>query len=438
MAMYGWYIPKMSGKVKVAGTWRDSTAPYVKVGGNWKIAKSAWSRVNGEWKTWFLQGGLLDNYFTSNVGTGLDLAVNSIAIQSDGKIILGGTFTTLNGATVNRIARLNLDGTSDTTFTTNAGTGASGNVVSIVIQSDDKILLGGEFTTFNGTTVNRIARLNSNGTLDTAFTTNAGTGASGRVNSIAIQSDGKIILGGFFTTLNGTTVYQLARLNSNGTRDTTFSTSASFNIVDAGNSYNRQVLSIAVQSDGKILASATGDALVYSSQDDFFYFVRTAAMGRLQQDGTLDSAFNKNNNFVNLISLQQDSKIIIIASEYVIFRLNSDGTTDTAFTANRGTGADSPSGSRKVHAIRIQEDDKIILGGDFITFNGATVNRIARLNSNGTPDTAFTVNTGTGANATVGSIAVQSDKKILLGGNFTTFNSQAANRTIRIGGENAG
>jgi hypothetical protein len=110
----------MSGKVKVAGTWRDSTAPYVKVGGNWKIAKSAWAKLDDKWRSWFLQGGLLDGQlgmdpefldtFSTNTGTGANSTVNSIAIQSDGKIVIGGAFTTFNGTTVNRIARLSADG----------------------------------------------------------------------------------------------------------------------------------------------------------------------------------------------------------------------------------------------------------------------------------------------------------------------------------------
>jgi uncharacterized delta-60 repeat protein len=140
-----------------------------------------------------------------------------IAIQPDGNILLtGGSFTTFNGVTVNGIVRLNADGTRDTAFTTNTGTGvAVGSfqaINSAAIQTDGKIGLGGFFTTFNGTTANRVVRLNSNGTRDTAFTTNNGTGASGGVMFISIQPDTKIVLGGEFTTFNGTTVNRFARI----------------------------------------------------------------------------------------------------------------------------------------------------------------------------------------------------------------------------------
>ena len=168
---------------------------------------------------------------------------------------MGGGFTTFNGITVNRIVRLNSDGTPDTTFTTNNGTGANNTVRSIAIQSDGKIILGGSFATFNGVTVNRIVRLNSDGTRDTTFTTNTGTGASSTVESIAIQSDGKIILGGDFTIFNGATVNRIVRLNSDGTRDTTFTT-------NTGTGASGTVSAIAIQSDGKIILG--GDFLGFN------------------------------------------------------------------------------------------------------------------------------------------------------------------------------
>jgi|LakMenEpi03Aug12_release.lakeMendotaPanAssembly.Ray.scaffolds.fasta_scaffold332522_2 uncharacterized delta-60 repeat protein len=162
--------------------------------------------------------GTRDTAFTTNTSTGFNVNgyVYSLAIQSDGKIIAGGTFTTFNGATVNGIVRLNSDGTRDTTFTTNTGSGlsdaASYPVNSIAIQSDGKILIGGDFTTFNGATVNGIVRLNSDGTRDTAFTVNAGTGVNSSIQKLVIQPDGKIVLGGDFSAFNGINRSRLARI----------------------------------------------------------------------------------------------------------------------------------------------------------------------------------------------------------------------------------
>src|SRR5690606_21892439 len=109
-------------------------------------------------------------------------------------------FNSFNGTARSRIARLNTDGSLDTTF--NIGSGFNYRVYSIVTQTDGKIIVGGEFTSFNGTPRNYIARLNTDGSLDTTF--NVGTGFNLSVNSISPQTDGKIIVGGWFSSFNGT------------------------------------------------------------------------------------------------------------------------------------------------------------------------------------------------------------------------------------------
>ena len=194
--------------------------------------------------------GTTDTGFTTNTGTGFNGYVGSVAVQSDGKIIVGGGFTTLNGVTANRIARLDADGTPDTTFTT--GTGFNSIVRSVAVQSDGKIIVGGNFGTLNGATVNYIARLNADGTQDTNFTTKVGTGFDSDVEAVAVQSDGKIIVVGYFTTLNGATVNYIARLNADGTPNTTFTTGTSPG-TGTGTGFNDDVYAVAVQSDGKII-----------------------------------------------------------------------------------------------------------------------------------------------------------------------------------------
>ncbi len=112
------------------------------------------------------------------------------------------------------------DGTLDTSFSTKAGTGFNGNVESVAVQTDGKIVIGGSFTAVNGVTSNRIARLNADGSVDTAFSANLGAGPSDDVKSVAVQSDGKIVIGGWFTAVNGTPSARIARLNNNGTPST--------------------------------------------------------------------------------------------------------------------------------------------------------------------------------------------------------------------------
>ncbi|EKE67204.1 delta-60 repeat domain-containing protein, partial [Oceanibaculum indicum] len=170
--------------------------------------------------------------------------------QPDGKILIGGRFTSYDGTTRNRIARLNTDGSLDTSF--NPGSGADDNIYALVLQPDGKIMIGGNFTSYDGTARNRIARLNANGSLDTSF--DPGSGANSTVQTIMLQPDGKILFGGSFSRYDEMARMRFARLNANGSLDTSF---------DPGNGANNTVYSIAVQPDGKILIGGA-----FTSYDD--------------------------------------------------------------------------------------------------------------------------------------------------------------------------
>jgi len=169
--------------------------------------------------------GTPDTDFNTKTGTGFDSSVEAVAVQSDGKIIAGGRFTTLKGATANYIARLGANGEPDTSFST--GTGFNTTVRAVAVQSDGKIIAGGDFRTLNGVTVNYIARLDANGTPDTDFSTSTGTGFDGVVRAMAVQSDGKILVGGDFRKLNGVTVNYIARLLGGSAPDTNTGSSES-------------------------------------------------------------------------------------------------------------------------------------------------------------------------------------------------------------------
>ena len=167
--------------------------------------------------------------------------VLALAAQPDGKILLGGNFSTVNSVARQSLARLNADGTLDTTF--NAG--VSTTVYSILVQPDGKILLGGGFTLVGGTPRARIARVNADGSLDTAFS----PAADAIVSVFALQPDGKILVGGQFTQLGGAARAGLARLNSDGSLDAAFDAGLSGTITSA----SLTVQTIVVQGDGKIL-----------------------------------------------------------------------------------------------------------------------------------------------------------------------------------------
>lgn len=137
-----------------------------------------------------------------------------MAVQPDGKILIAGNFTGFNTIPLERVARLNADGSLDETFDTESG--ANDRIYSVVLQSDGKILAGGRFTAFKGTDRKGIARLNSDGTLDTSFDPGSGVGDdySSGINAIAVQPDKKILLGGYFKYFNGTSRRNIARVMS--------------------------------------------------------------------------------------------------------------------------------------------------------------------------------------------------------------------------------
>jgi uncharacterized delta-60 repeat protein len=351
-----------------------------------------------------------------NPGTGANGDIRTTAIQSDGKIIIGGEFTSYNETGRNRIARLNTDGSLDAGF--NPGTGADGIIYTTAIQSDGKIIIGGNFTAYNGTARNRIARLNTDGSLDASF--NPGTGTNGYIATTAIQSDGKIIIGGQFTSYNGTARNYIARLNTDGTLDAGFNPGAG-----ASNQFlATSILTAAIQSDGKIIIG--GDFVSYNG-------TARNRIARLNTDGTLDASFNPGtgaNSYILTTAIQSDGKIIIggaftsydgTARNYVA-RLNTDGILDAGF--NPGTGA-----NQFIQTTVIQSDGKIIIGGWFTSYDGTVINRIARLNSDGTLDAGF--NPGTGANSTIYTTSLQSDGKIIIGGAFTSYNGTGRNRIAR-------
>ncbi len=425
------YIVKVQpdGKILVGGIFSNYAAT-----GN----RSRLIRLNSD--------GTLDTAFCTNaVDSGkFNSVVNTIDIQSDGKILIGGAFSNYAG-TLNRnsLIRLNSNGTLDTTFCTNASDGAkfNGAVDIVKVQSDGKILIGGDFSSYAGTTNrNMLIRLNSDGTLDTAFCTNAVD--SGKfnsvVNTINTQSDGKILVGGGFVSYAGTASRnRLIRLNSDGTLDTTFCTNAS-----DGNKFSGEVYAINIQSDGKILIG--GAFINHAAISGRDYIVR------LNSDGTLDTDFCRqyvdkgNQNFSGeAYSIKNHLNNLVIGGSFTNFEgltgrdylvyLDEQGIPDSNFCSN---AIDGSKFNARIYSIAVQSDSKILIGGEFTNYAG-TLNRsyLIRLNSDGTLDTAFCTNAVDGAkfNSTVFDIAIQSDGKILVGGIFTNYNETTnRNRLVRL------
>ncbi len=338
--------------------------------------------------------------------------VYTMTLQADEKVLIGGVFTRYNGTIRYKMVRINTDGSLDTGF--DPGEGPSGTVYSILQQPDGKILIGGVFVEYNRTARKGIARINADGSLDPGFS--IGTGTNGIVHSIARQSDGKVLIGGAFTQYNGTTRNGIARLNANGSLDKEF---------DPGSGADNTVTSIVVQADGKILAGGK-----------FTQYNGTARKGivRINADGTLDAGFDPGSgadNQVTCMLVRADGKILIggVFSSYSgiprynIARLHADGSLDTGF--NPGSGANG-----ELYCMVLEGDGKLLIGGVFGTYNGATRNFLARINIDGSPDTGF--NTGSGPDNVVTGLAFQADGKFVMAGNFTSFSGTEINRVARL------
>lgn len=314
--------------------------------------------------------GSLDTSFGAGQ-SGADDFVNVMAIQPDGRILIGGNFTTVNGVSRRFVARLNADGSLDTTFGANLPF-LNNRVFSMALQSNGKILIGGTFNTVNNVAPGGIVRLNSDGTLDTTFDAGLDLGTFSGTFAIAVQSNGRILIGGEFTGVNGVTRGSLARLNADGSVDTTFGNGLNV----SGNRFPK-VRDIAIQPDGRILI-AGGFTAVNG--------VARGAIARLNADGTLDTTFGNGlsgvSGTVEKIARRSDGQIFIVgdfsgvngAPRGCIARLNTDGSTDLAF----GQGLSGTTG--RINDVLIQPTDgRILIGGIFIQFNGVSRGRITRL-----------------------------------------------------------
>lgn len=322
--------------------------------------------------------GFLDDSFIP--GNGPNSSLLTSKTLHNGKIIIGGLLTSYNGVPRNRIAQLNSDGSLDTNF--DPGLGADRSIWAIAVQPDGKIIIGGDFTTFDGTEINRVARLNPNGSLDLTF--NPGIGTNDRVRAIEIQSDGKILIGGSFTTYDNVPRNRLARLNLDGSLDTEF---------DPGEGASNLITSIKLSTEGKIFL---GGAFT------FFDGKQSPRIVCLNSNGEIDNSFIVlgGNNQINSMSLQPDNKIII-GGTFTFFngeprnriaRLNLDGSLDLSFDPQ--IGADNV-----IFPTALQKDGKILIGGFFTSYDNVSRGRIARILNDLDPcetNTAPEINTITG------------------------------------------
>jgi uncharacterized delta-60 repeat protein len=237
--------------------------------------------------------GSFDTAFTP--GTGPNDSIHSMALQPDGKILIGGMFTNYNGSVAHHLARLNGDGTLDNSFKVEPG--ANDHVMSIALQPDGRIVMGGNLSSFDGAACNLVARANSDGSFDTNF---VAPFFNSYVTAIALQPDGKILVAGYFNVINGLPHPSIARLNADGSLDPDFK--------PGSGPISNYVQSIALQPDGKILIGGIFNSVDGQPREQF---------ARLNADGSVDLSFipkgiiDSAGVLIRAIAVQSDGKALI-------------------------------------------------------------------------------------------------------------------------------
>ena len=301
----------------------------------------------------FNTDGSLDQTFNSpKFGGSYDGYIRDVGQQSDGKLIVVGHFTTVDGDGQNRIARLNTDGSLDNTFSIVQG--FNGNALVCKVLADNCILVGGNFTSYNTSGNSRLLKLNSSGAIDATFAGNVSL--NGTVHAIAIDGSGSVYAGGHFSN-------RIIKLNIDGTTDGSF---------DPGSGFNDRVTAIQIQSDGKIIAGGWFD----------YYNGSSCNLGvvRLETSGSIDGSFSSEGSgiekwdglSVQALEIQSDGKIVAVGWFVVyngtlqrgIIRLNTDGTRDTSLATGLGF-------SDRAQDVKIDSDGNIFVAGFFYYYNGS-------------------------------------------------------------------
>ncbi|HEX6125136.1 MAG TPA: FG-GAP-like repeat-containing protein [Pyrinomonadaceae bacterium] len=368
-------------------------------------ARSHVARLNAD--------GSLDTTF--DAGSGPDTFVRDIALQPDGKLLIAGDFVSVNGSLRNAIARLNTDGSVDSGFTSpvvpSLPTGSLASAVGL--QPDGKIIVGGVMHLGGDPQVRWVLRLNTDGTPDNTFTSPS---MNSNTWELAVQADGKIVLAGFFTTVNSISRPRIARLNADGTLDGSFT---------PGTGANSSALQVRVLPGGKVLVSGT-----FSS----FNGTARGGLAQLNDDGTLDGSFAPAGTTIGTVYAVTPTA----SGDYyaggsftrfsgsdrnTLVALNPDGSVDGDFVANSLNFA-------SVRASLSLPDGKILVGGFFNRLNGTSVNSILRLTSGGAVDGTFS--TGVSITGTIFRIVAQPDGKFLIAGSGIRVNNGPSQTMVRL------
>jgi uncharacterized delta-60 repeat protein len=327
--------------------------------------------------------GIKDDTFNSASGfTAVSptlFAPSEVIEQPNGKLVCTGFFNAYSGVPVSYICRLNSNGTLDSSAF-NTGTSFNNFVFSLGEQSDGKIIVGGNFTDYDGNSVNRICRLDVDGNIDLTFNS-GGTGFDNVVFTINVLPDDSIIVGGDFTLYNGNTYNRLIKLNSDGSIDWTFGSNVGF---------DNQVLTTFVSSVGEIYISGIFTSFAGNPVPN--------GLVKLTSGGSVDNQFNFNfgtqglsSGYLKSITEDLNGDILLFPPSGStlngwdfggIVKVSSSGFVNGQIQAYPGFNG-------TITSSIVDTNNKIVCVGDFSSFNGITSNGIIRLfpciNSNVTP-----------------------------------------------------
>lgn len=379
----------------------------------------------------FAFGQLGDLGTSFHIGTGFQSVVTATAIQPDNKILVGGDFTSYNGTNFPKMVRLFPNGSIDSTFYIGSS-GFSSTINSIKILADSTMLVAGEFTYLNSINLNTtIVKLTKSGAIDPSF--NASTNINGAITAMEVDTaTGKIYIGGIFTTVCGQTRKHIARLIPNGNIDNTFDVGTGF----TGSFAQSPPYCIKILADGSLLVG--GDFMFYNG-------VLANKFCKITSSSAIDNVFTANitgggfNGIVRTMDVLNDGKIIVGGSFTSALSfpynkltcLNSNGSINTSF--NIGDGI-----SGTVYAIKTTPNNKILVGGGFNFYNNVSQMSIIQLNPDGSKDANFVNGSGmfsTSFSPDVYCINIQADSNIVVGGEFTKYKDSLSKNLVRIIGK---
>jgi uncharacterized delta-60 repeat protein len=404
---------------------------------------------------WANSDGSLDNTFAGLPGvTDYNPAISVLGTQSDGKILAGGVFSTFDGGSHYNLVRLNPDSTIDPTF--NPALSLDGPVRSLLIQPAGKIMIAGDFRAINGIERRRIARLNSDGTLDYSF--NPGAGADGTIFAMAQDLAGNTFVGGAFGRFE--TTRSMVKLHPDGGVDTVFDfpygptifsitpPDGAGRIVVGGSQFQiarlngtTGALDLSFQTaysafDGnvRVITYAPNGKLYVGGEFTAFHGTPRPGIARLNNNGSLDESFVGPAIDGSVLALALQNGKIFVGGDFIdpfgpLIRLTGNGALDASFDPGSSFGV-SPPGSYwaltpRVAALALQLDGKLLAGGIFNQYDGTSRSNLARLTGPATP---------TPTPGVLGNIStrgrVETGDNVLIGG-FIVFGTQPKKILIR-------